>query len=302
MLVIYKNAEQALFQELKSCWETSPTWRCLQLKFSQLEQNKEDWLSDFMETLRSQIDEHACQIYVCHDQDAFILTRDFTNKRVSKLLTHLAPKLAPASLEGLAALFEIGVDWPKLRTICEKKIENLKILKQKDARQKQEEFLRKIDKNEALESINEDLIQTIGLRRQKRENPEIMVVEDDPFSQKLVQNALKNKYDLSISGDGTGALMSYVNKAPDILFLDIGLPDINGHEVLQKLFKLDPDAFVVMFSGNGDKENVMRAIQLGAKGFVAKPFTQEKLLQYIEKSPFIQAKKNKSKVPTQHLS
>ena len=89
--------------------------------------------------------------------------------------------------------------------------------------------------------------------------------------------------------------MSYVNKAPDVLFLDIGLPDINGHEVLEKLFKLDPDAYVVMFSGNGDKENIMKAVELGAKGFVGKPFSQEKLLQYIQKSPFIQEKQKREK-------
>ena len=89
--------------------------------------------------------------------------------------------------------------------------------------------------------------------------------------------------------------MNYVNKAPDVLFLDIGLPDINGHDVLERLFKLDPQAYVVMFSGNGDRENVLKAVELGAKGFVGKPFTQEKLIQYIEKSPFIQEKLNREK-------
>ena len=96
-----------------------------------------------------------------------------------------------------------------------------------------------------------------------------------------------------MTGDGQGALMGYVNKAPDVLFLDIGLPDIDGHAVLEKIFKLDPDAYVVMFSGNKDRDNVMKAVELGAKGFVGKPFTSEKLLQYIQKSPFIQAKQKK---------
>ena len=45
-----------------------------------------------------------------------------------------------------------------------------------------------------------------------------------------------------------------------------------------------------MFSGNGDRDNVLKAIELGAKGFVGKPFTKDKLFQYIEKSPFIQEK------------
>jgi two-component system chemotaxis response regulator CheY len=75
-----------------------------------------------------------------------------------------------------------------------------------------------------------------------------------------------------------------------VLFLDIGLPDIDGLKVLERIFKLDPQAYVVMFSGNGSKEHIMRAVELGARGFVGKPFTKEKLFQYIEKSPFVQAR------------
>ena len=88
--------------------------------------------------------------------------------------------------------------------------------------------------------------------------------------------------------------MIYVNKAPAVRFLDIGLPDIDGHTVLKKVFEIDPDAYVVMFSGNGDKENVMKAVKTGAKGFVGKPFTKDKLYQYIDKSPFVQTKQKET--------
>jgi len=118
-------------------------------------------------------------------------------------------------------------------------------------------------------------------------------VEDDLFSQRLVANVLQSKFELTMAEDGQGAIMGYVKHAPDVLFLDIGLPDIDGHAVLEKLFQIDPQAYVVMFSGNGDKENVMKAITLGAKGFVGKPFSEDKLLQYIHKSPFIQARQPK---------
>lgn len=293
MMVIAKNSEEALLKELKSCWENFPNYRCVYLRFSQLGQNTEEWFSEFLETIKSTIDDRNGQIYLCHDQDVFVITRYMTQKRLEGLLAHLAPKLSPAtSLEGLANLFEIGVDWPKLRNFCEKKIENREIL----AAQKREERkndVQHLNSAEALKSLDRDLISSLGMRRELREKPEIMVVEDDAFSQKLVTNALGKHYNLYVTGDGQGAIMNYVNKAPDVLFLDIGLPDINGHEVLEKIFKLDPTAYVVMFSGNGDKKNIMRAIELGAKGFVGKPFTQEKLFQYIEKSPFIQSKQKK---------
>ena len=79
--------------------------------------------------------------------------------------------------------------------------------------------------------------------------------------------------------------MQYVTHAPDVLFLDIELPDITGHDVLQKVLEMDPDAFVIMLSGNGNKENIFKAMKTGAKGFVGKPFTKDKLLQYILKCP-----------------
>ncbi len=134
------------------------------------------------------------------------------------------------------------------------------------------------------------------MRREARKTSAIMVVEDDAFTQKLIQNTIKDTHKLSIAGDGQGAIMTYVNKAPDVLFLDIGLPDIDGLKVLEKIFKIDPHAYVVMFSGNGDKKNILKAIELGAKGFIGKPFTKDKIFQYINKSPHIQRKSKQGNV------
>ncbi len=305
MKVIKEKTEERLLQTLRNFWEEFPTHRCLHLKLSQIqdpsgnvvpENTVKEWLDVIFITFSEVVDDKSSKLYVCHDRDVFILTRTLTHKRVEELLAHLSPKLTPAlSSPGLATLFEIGVDWPKLRTLCEKKIETLEILNS----QRQIEWKEKtskISREEMLKTLDKDLISSLAMRREQRETPEIMIVEDDLFSQKLIGNALKSKYKLSMSSDGAGALMSYVNKAPDVLFLDIGLPDMNGHEVLERIFKLDPDAYVVMFSGNGDKENVMKAVDLGAKGFVGKPFTQERLLQYIEKSPFIQEKQKKESI------
>lgn len=294
MLVILKNTEQALLEELKNCWESFPTYRCLYLKLSQLTEKKQEWFSEVSEAVKSFFSDQSAQLYLCNDQDVFVVTRPITKKRFNEFLAHLSHKLTPASLQGLAALFEIGVDWPKLRTLCHKKMATIEILaKLEEKKQKKQAAFNRISTEKTLQKIDTDLIKSLKARREIREEPLIMVVEDDLFSQRLVGNALKNKYTLAMTEDGQGAIMNYVNKAPDVLFLDIGLPDIDGHAVLKKLFQIDPQAYVVMFSGNGDKENVMKAITLGAKGFVGKPFTQEKLLQYIQKSPFIQAKKNK---------
>ncbi len=90
----------------------------------------------------------------------------------------------------------------------------------------------------------------------------------------------------------TYALDKYTNIAPDILFLDINLPDVTGHELLEKILILDPDAYVIMLSGNCDRDNITQAISKGAKGFIAKPFTKDKLFQYIDRCPTIALKQH----------
>lgn len=292
MLVVAKKSEEKLLEEMRQNWRHDPAQRCLQLRFSQVENDVEEWFAILLSLLPDYLDDRASKVFLCEDKDVFVLTRSLTNKRVQDLLTHLAPKLSPApecSLPGLVTLFEIGVSWPQLRGICEKKIEDVAFRAAMQKR-KSRQVLNKVSCTKALETIDESLVGSLSERRRRRLEPQIMVVEDDPFSQRLVMNALKSKYEISITKDGAGALMNYVHSAPDILFLDIGLPDIDGHEVLRRLFEFDPDAYVVMFSGNGDRENVMKAVELGAKGFVGKPFTQERLLKYISQSPFIQEK------------
>lgn len=289
MNIIDKNTEQKLLEDLRTLWQDSPTSRCVYLRFSQLKMKKEDWFPIVVETLQTYLLDDITAIYVCSDNDLMITSDTLTQKTLDLLLTHLRPKLSPASLQGSAAIFEMKVDWPKLRTLCERKIEDLEILRAKLS-QKKKEQVDGVSRAEALKTLDADLLSSLAMRRDLREETVIMVVEDDAFSQKLIKNTVKDTHTLSITGDGQGAIMNYVHKAPDVLFLDIGLPDIDGLSVLKKIFQIDPSAYVVMFSGNGDRDNVLKAVELGARGFLGKPFTKDKLFQYINKSPFIQNK------------
>ena len=131
---------------------------------------------------------------------------------------------------------------------------------------------------------------TISARRAKREMPELMMIEDDVFSSKLVENVLQKKFAMTSLKEATYALDTYARIAPDLLFLDINLPDVTGHELLERILAMDPDAYIVMLSGNADQKNITQAMAKGAKGFIAKPFTKEKLFQYIDRCPTIIAK------------
>lgn len=123
-------------------------------------------------------------------------------------------------------------------------------------------------------------------RRQRiyRQPPHILLVEDDPITRRLVSNSLKSNYALLCAGSAEEAIALYVAHAPDIVFLDIGLPDADGYEVLHRLLQIDAKAYVVMFSAHHYVDNVVRALNTGASGFIGKPFESGVMRTYIDSS------------------
>lgn len=76
---------------------------------------------------------------------------------------------------------------------------------------------------------------------------------------------------------GQQALVAVSTNHPDVVFLDIELPDSNGHELLSRIKALDPKCHVVIMSAHSTVENVKRSVEGGASGFMAKPFTPQKI-------------------------
>ena len=109
----------------------------------------------------------------------------------------------------------------------------------------------------------------------------VLLVEDDPVTRWMVRNALKHECDLATVSEAHKAFEMYASYQPDIVFLDINLPDANGYDVLQWIIHNDPGAAVVMFSSNDNLDNIASSMDQGARGFIAKPFLKEQLLHYI---------------------
>lgn len=123
--------------------------------------------------------------------------------------------------------------------------------------------------------------------RLKRQNDVIMLVEDDLFARNIAKNALQSKFKVIEVTDGAKATQAYLSHSPDVLFLDIHLPNKKGYQILKEIMEVDPQAYIVMLSADAAKDRVMTCIQNGAKGFIAKPFRGEKLYDYIRKCPTI---------------
>ncbi len=132
-------------------------------------------------------------------------------------------------------------------------------------------------------------VKSIGARRGRREDPLVMVVEDDRFTMHYASSILSKEYDLISSKNGEDAIGQYIENAPDIVFLDIHLPGLSGHEVLQSILAVDPKAFVVMLSVDSVADNIRKARQLGADKFIKKPFSIERLIETVKHSPYVKA-------------
>ncbi|MBW2656514.1 MAG: response regulator, partial [Deltaproteobacteria bacterium] len=106
----------------------------------------------------------------------------------------------------------------------------------------------------------------------------ILIVDDDKSIRKGLSLALDDKYRTITAGDGLEALRLFENERPDIVLLDVGLPEIDGTEVLKRLKRNHPDASVIMVTAVEDIKTIVKAIKLGAYDYLVKPINSQELL------------------------
>lgn len=113
----------------------------------------------------------------------------------------------------------------------------------------------------------------------------IVAVDDSGLVLKMLGKVLGDEYDLHSFASGKRALqfLSDVSRTPDLIILDIEMPEMNGYEVLEKIKKMDHlvDTAVIFLTSNNDKGHVIKAVAGGAKDYVIKPIDETILLQKI---------------------
>lgn len=118
-------------------------------------------------------------------------------------------------------------------------------------------------------------------QRKSRNEKIFMVADDDMLMRTMIGKAVGQNFSLIEALDGESACALYKQHLPDILFLDIHLPQKNGYEILEEILSYDPSAFIVIISADAVKDNVIKAMKNGAKGFVCKPFNRETVMRYV---------------------
>lgn len=126
--------------------------------------------------------------------------------------------------------------------------------------------------------------------RKAREDIVVCVADDDMFIRKMVLKALEGLCGKAIEIDnGADVIEKYHATNPDVLFLDIHMPGMDGKKALHEILERDPHAYIVMLSSDTATDQVVSCLQDGAKGFIEKPASKEKLEEYIQKCPSVAA-------------
>ncbi|MCI5918562.1 MAG: response regulator [Roseburia sp.] len=113
----------------------------------------------------------------------------------------------------------------------------------------------------------------------------ILICDDAAFMRMMIKDILtKNGYNIAGEAEnGAKAVEKYNETKPDLVLMDITMPEMDGIQALKKIKEADPNACIIMCSAMGQQAMVIEAIQSGAKDFIVKPFQAERVLEAVKK-------------------
>ena len=114
----------------------------------------------------------------------------------------------------------------------------------------------------------------------------ILIVDDAAFMRMMIKDILvKNGFDVVGEADnGARAIEKFQELRPDLVTMDITMPEMDGITAVKEIKRMDPGARVIMCSAMGQQAMVIEAIQAGARDFIVKPFQPDRVLEAVRKA------------------
>lgn len=114
----------------------------------------------------------------------------------------------------------------------------------------------------------------------------VLIVDDAAFMRMMIKDILeKNGYEVVAEAEnGNVAVEKYKEHTPDLVTMDITMPEKDGVTALKEIKALDPSATIIMCSAMGQQAMVIDAIQAGAKDFIVKPFQADRVIEAVSKA------------------
>ena len=113
----------------------------------------------------------------------------------------------------------------------------------------------------------------------------ILICDDAAFMRMMIKDILtKNGYNIAGEAEnGAKAVEKYAELKPDLVLMDITMPEMDGIEAIKEIQASDPGASVIMCSAMGQQAMVIESIQSGAKDFIVKPFQADRVIEAVQK-------------------
>ena len=115
----------------------------------------------------------------------------------------------------------------------------------------------------------------------------IITVDDAPIIRLMIKDVLVEcgKFDVVAEcSNGREAVEKYKELKPDLVTMDIIMPEMDGIQALEEILKFDPNAKVVMVTAIDQRESLMKAIRLGATDYIVKPFEADRVMSAVQKA------------------
>ena len=114
----------------------------------------------------------------------------------------------------------------------------------------------------------------------------VLICDDAAFMRVMIKDILtKNGYEVAGEAEnGIKAVEKYTETKPDLVMMDITMPEMDGIQALKKIKESDPGATIIMCSAMGQQAMVIESIQSGAKDFIVKPFQADRVLEAVKKA------------------
>lgn len=116
--------------------------------------------------------------------------------------------------------------------------------------------------------------------------PTVLIVDDALFMRMMIRDILsKDGFDVVAEAEnGVEAVERFKEVRPDLVTMDIVMPEMDGIEAVKQIMKIDPNAKILMCSAMGQQPLVVEALEAGAKDFIIKPFQPSKVIEAVEKA------------------
>ncbi len=279
--IIEENSEQKCIDALEEIHNSSTNRNLLQCRFSSIGLKLAP--DDILPLVKDILTDKDAYLFFCEDGDIFMQWGGYPKATLNEVINRVRSKYSKDDQHYLSEAFfkyyDFHVHGEDIRIECRNKLKKIQE-KNQISKEKTNIEIAKIKDfdNQMLKTLNANLI-----NKDSRKIIEILIVEDQVFSQKLLIATLSRKYKCHVAKNASEALVLYAMHAPDIVFLDIDLPDMNGHMLANLFGKVDKDAYIVMVTGNHYAADIEKAKKNKVKGFIVKPYNKQKILDAINK-------------------